>query len=107
MVTNQRPTAQASQKLFGPFQKISIHDPSLLRSRNISKALYVIDHVPELAGHQNFIFGADIGTPIDIDVLRNSFERPVPVKHDNDAFRFVGKPSASFLAVRRELTPQS
>jgi hypothetical protein len=72
--------AVSRQFLHPAFEQVSILDPALLRPRDIPEPLNVINHVAKLAGHQDFIFRADIVTPVDIDILRNGLERPFAVK---------------------------
>ena len=42
------------------FEDIGIHDPPLLFPRDVAEPFDFADSIAELAGHQDFVFGADI-----------------------------------------------
>lgn len=54
--------------LLGRFaQKICIHNPALLGLGFQPHSFNILHEFPEITRYENFIFGSEIGSPIDID----------------------------------------
>ena len=49
-----------------PSQEIRIHNPPLSYFRLRSHTLYLCGELAKLAGDEDFIFGPEIGSPVDI-----------------------------------------
>ena len=50
-------------------QQISVHDPALRRPLGGANAMDLVRHVAEAAGDQDLVRCAEIGAPVDVDVL--------------------------------------
>ena len=86
-----------------PSQEIRIHNPTLSCLRFGSHALNVLREFAKIAGHKDFIFGPEIGSPVDIhggftDIL----ERAVCIQHHDHVVNIIGQ-SLSDLAPRRDV----
>src|SRR5262249_7656481 len=98
--SEERPSAGASviSMRRGLPEKIGVHDPPLLSLGFASDPLNVV-HAPfQVARHENLIFGADIGPPVDVDLrVADGLERAFGVEHLDDIIDIIGQ-SLRYLA---------
>src|ERR1700758_4209486 len=67
--TSPSPRMPPNDSLAAPSHQVAVHDPSIRPPRVRPHSFDIVDHIPEFAGQQNLVRHADIGTPIDIDIL--------------------------------------
>src|SRR5260221_9027955 len=66
-------------------QQIGVHDPTVARPGVAADLLDLRPAILQLARDENFVGGADIGAPVDVDArVFDGLERAIAIEHDHD-----------------------
>ena len=78
-------------------KKIGVHDPAMRCARLCPDAHDLFRDVAEFSGDQDFVFGAEIGAPVDIERMGiEMFERETAVQHHDGGVHVVREPFPQF-----------
>ena len=77
-----------------PAHQIRVHDPAVARRASL-RTLSISARIPQPARDEDLVGGADIGAPVDMDVVLDGLERAVAVQHHHHVVELTGSPLAS------------